>query len=102
MIIVIADDITGAAELAGIGLRYGLRVKLAAKVRKYEDTDLLILYSNTRSMEKDQAVETMKQLTLKAGTLSPLFVYKKTDSVLRGHVLAELKAQMEVLELEKV
>ena len=101
MIIVIADDITGAAELAGIGLRYGLRVKLSADVMDHDQTDLLVIYSNTRSQKKEQAVNEMKHLATKAGRLNPMFIYKKTDSVLRGHVLAELEAQMDVLGFKK-
>ena len=101
MIIVIADDITGAAELAGIGLRYGLRVKLSADAEDHEQIDLLVIYTNTRSLQKEQAVNEMKQLAAKARRLQPKFIYKKTDSVLRGHVVAELEAQMDVLGFKK-
>ena len=94
MIIVIADDITGAAELAGIGLGYGLRVKLSDDVRQFDQTDLLVIYSNTRSMQKKDAVNEMSRLTASASKLNPSLIYKKTDSVLRGHVVPELEVQM--------
>src|SRR5262245_27954816 len=102
MIIAIADDITGAAELAGIGLRYGLKVVLSVTPADDHDADLLVIYTNTRSMQKRDAAEEMRRLTSKAKEMKPQMFYKKTDSVLRGHVIAELRAQMVVMEIEKV
>jgi uncharacterized protein YgbK (DUF1537 family) len=101
MIVVIADDITGAAELGGIGLRYGLRVLIAADVQAKAAVDLLVVYTNARSMKKQEAVALMKDLTTKAAALGPALFYKKTDSVLRGHVLAEMQVQMAVMGKEK-
>ncbi|RYZ26909.1 MAG: four-carbon acid sugar kinase family protein [Chitinophagaceae bacterium] len=101
MIVVIADDITGAAELAGIALRYGLRVLLSRQVSQFAGFDVLCLYTNTRSLQKEEAVAVMKELASKVADLSPSLIYKKTDSVLRGYVLAEMEAQMKVLNLEK-
>ena len=44
--LVIADDITGAAELAGIGWRYGLQVALQRDLRaEAPAADLLVLDS---------------------------------------------------------
>ena len=101
MTVVIADDITGAAELAGIALRHDLRVLLSHEVSQSTGFDVLCLYTNTRSLQKDEAVARMKAVTKKVGDLSPSLLYKKTDSVLRGHVLAEMEEQMKVLGLEK-
>ncbi|GAA4730231.1 four-carbon acid sugar kinase family protein [Flavisolibacter ginsenosidimutans] len=101
MIVVIADDITGAAELGGIGLRYGLRVRIASDVEITSEVDLLVIYTNARSMKKEEAVALMQHLTRKAKALHPSLFYKKTDSVLRGHVLSEMQAQMRVLGIEK-
>ncbi|HUC80258.1 MAG TPA: four-carbon acid sugar kinase family protein [Flavisolibacter sp.] len=101
MIVVIADDITGAAEIGGIGLRYGLKVLLSNDVTNTSGTDLLVVYTNTRSLPEAEAVKEMAMLTGKAVQLHPSLFYKKTDSVLRGHVLAEMKVQMEVLGFTK-
>ncbi len=101
MIVVIADDITGAAELGGIALRYGLKVLLSNDVSISPSIDVLILYTNTRSLKREEAVAVMKELTGKVVALKPSLIYKKTDSVLRGYVVAEMEAQMEVLKLEK-
>ena len=101
MILVIADDITGAAELGGIGLRYGLRVLVADDIPANNETDLLVVYTNTRSLKRSEAVKEMEKLAKKAKILAPSLFYRKTDSVLRGHVAAELTAQMNALEFKK-
>lgn len=101
MIVVIADDITGAAELAGIGLRYNLKIAIVSDLGIYPDADLVVVYTNTRSLEKNEAVSVMSELTEKALSQKPQLIYKKTDSVLRGHVLAEMKAQMEALKANR-
>ena len=84
MILVIADDITGAAELGGIGLRYGLRVLVADDIPANNETDLLVVYTNTRSLKRSEAVKEMEKLAKKAKILAPSLFYRKTDSVLRG------------------
>lgn len=99
MIVVIADDITGAAEMGGIALRYGLKTVVAEDVNM--KADVLVIYTNTRSMKKEEAVEIMGGLTKKLSELKPSLFYKKTDSVLRGHILAEMKAQMQALNTSK-
>src|SRR5262245_35131019 len=101
MIIVIADDITGAAELGGIALRYNLDVMVSDNIDADHYPDVLIAYTNTRSMREHDAVEVMKKLTAKAKQLTPALFYKKTDSVLRGHVVAEMKGQMKAIGFNK-
>jgi uncharacterized protein YgbK (DUF1537 family) len=101
MIVVIADDITGAAEMGGIALRYGLKTVVAEDVDANIKTDVLVIYTNTRSMKKEEAVEIMAGLTKKENELQPSLFYKKTDSVLRGHILAEMKTQMQELNISK-
>ena len=97
MIVVIADDITGAAEMGGIALRYGLRVLITDDVVHDAATDVLVMYTNTRSLPEQEAAKVMQLLSSKINLSTTNFFYKKTDSVLRGHVLAEIKTQMEVL-----
>lgn len=101
MIVVLADDLTGAAELGGIGLRYGLRVLLSATVQTAVAIDLLVVYTNTRSMPVSEAAAVMADLTRQATALKPVLIFKKTDSVLRGHVLAEMRAQMQAMGITK-
>jgi D-threonate/D-erythronate kinase len=101
MIAVIADDLTGAAELGGLGLRYNLKVEIATEVNANTKAELLIISADTRSIKEADAVEKIKKITKELLWLRPQTIYKKIDSVLRGHVVAEIKAQMEVMKLER-
>jgi uncharacterized protein YgbK (DUF1537 family) len=101
MIAVIADDFTGAAEMGGIGLRYGLQVEINTTVNTRSDADLLIVAADTRSMDPEGAAGEMERLTAALLPLDPVLLYKKVDSVLRGHVAAEMRAQMRMMGLDK-
>lgn len=101
MIAVIADDLTGAAELGGVGLRHGLQVEIALSVPAATAAGLFVIATDTRSKPVQQAAEEMALLSARLLHLEPALLFKKIDSVLRGHVLAEVKAQLEVLGLRK-
>jgi uncharacterized protein YgbK (DUF1537 family) len=98
MIAVIADDLTGAAEMGGIGIRHGLRTEIRTAVGTSADADLLVIAADSRSKHEKAAVEEMTTITRELRLLKPEWVYKKTDSVLRGHVMAELKVHLENLD----
>jgi D-threonate/D-erythronate kinase len=101
MIVVLADDLTGAAELGGIGLRYNLDIEINMSVNPQSKANFLIVSTDTRSMSSEKAsVEAAKAIE-KVQRLKPDIIFKKVDSVLRGHVLPELTAQMEQLNLQK-
>lgn len=97
----IADDFTGAAEICGIGLRHRLNVILETEAIKHKDVDLLVVATDTRSMSKDEAEQVVAGITKELKALNPRFIFKKLDSVLRGNVYAELKAQMDASGTEK-
>lgn len=101
MIVVIADDFTGAAELAGISLGYGLKVSLCLDGSLHGDADVYIISTDSRSMKKNDALQAVKTATQVAIQLQPDYIFKKTDSVLRGYVADELHIQMEVMGMEK-
>jgi uncharacterized protein YgbK (DUF1537 family) len=103
MITVLADDITGAAEIAGICLRFGLNVvfdfafNLDAKIGQVPSADVWIIASDTRSMSEKSAIDTVQRIAgfLKAQGIAQ--IYKKVDSALRGHIIAETKVLLEIL-----
>ncbi len=101
-IIAIADDFTGAAEIAGIGLRYGLTAEAQTAFDPDTDARLIVIDSDTRSGTVSHAVETVTGIASRLEELSPRLVYKKTDSVLRGHVAAEIGAIAGVLGKDRV
>ena len=98
MIIVISDDFTGGAEIAGLGIRYGLNVVLLTDELTGDDlkngTDILIIATDTRSMSNDKAYATMHRIMTGLEDAGYDWIYKKTDSVFRGHILTELSAMM--------
>ncbi|WP_183574457.1 four-carbon acid sugar kinase family protein [Mucilaginibacter sp. X5P1] len=101
MIVVIADDLTGAAELGGIGLRYDLTVEIVTAVNTGSKADLLIIATDTRSMPEEQALKEMETVTEKLKEINPDTIFKKVDSVLRGHVVSEIKVHLQKLGLGK-
>jgi len=77
MIAVIADDFTGAAELAGIGLRYGLSVHLSNRVGALPAADLVVINTNSRSLSKSDAIAATEQAIASLQPFHPHFIYKK-------------------------
>lgn len=94
MIVVVADDFTGAAELGGIGLRYNLKVEVNTKVNLQSTADLLVIATDTRSMPKHEAILETGRIMDEVAKLHPTLLFKKTDSVLRGYVAEELSVIM--------
>ena len=94
MIAVIADDITGAAEIAGLALRYRLTVQILTEpVKPAADADVLIISTDARSMQKQDALAVTQKAVEFLQLLQPAFIYKKIDSVLRGYILDEIQVQ---------
>lgn len=102
MIVVIADDLTGAAELGGLALRFDLKTEVSTRVPLHSDADILILATDTRSVSQQDAEDCMASVTRQVMALQPKLIFKKVDSVLRGHVTAELDIQLKVLNLPRV
>lgn len=96
MITVVADDITGAAEIAGVCLRYGLQVSFGINSVPDTPADVCVIATDSRSATEIEAYNTHKKLATEIFTNSDSFVFKKCDSVLRGYVLTELAALMEI------
>jgi D-threonate/D-erythronate kinase len=100
-IVIIADDFTGAAELAGISLRFGLTVELCVDEVKYKNADVLVVSTDSRSLIKEAALQKTEDVIKDVLQLQPSFIYKKIDSVLRGYVVDELKLQMQLVNKQR-
>lgn len=101
MIGVIADDFSGAAEIGGLGLVYGLTVEICTVISTPLNADLLIVATDTRSMGENQAGKETKKIAEQLFPLHFDWIYKKTDSVMRGHILVELIALLKAYHKEK-
>jgi uncharacterized protein YgbK (DUF1537 family) len=96
MIAVIADDLTGAAEIGGIGLEHGLKVEISTKVDLASTADLLVINTDSRSKGEQEAICSVVAASRALKMLNPEFVFKKIDSVLRGHVLHEVEVEAKI------
>jgi uncharacterized protein YgbK (DUF1537 family) len=102
MIAVIADDITGAAEIAGVCLRYGLKVSFGIDTIPNEVADVCVVATDSRSLSESEAYAVHSKLAVDIYKQNPTFVFKKCDSVLRGFVLTELSALLAESHLKRV
>lgn len=102
MIAALADDFTGAAEIAAIGRRYGLTSEVHTGFDRSSAADLVVIDTLTRSCSREEAARRVARAAadLRDGGISGLY-YKKVDSVLRGHVAAELATLMNEGGLER-
>lgn len=105
MIVVIADDITGAAEIAGVAWRMGFSVRLDMEIPQQDtDTDVLVIATDMRQTSADEASATTKEIIRQLKSLytsKNLLFFKKTDSALRGHIVSELQTMMTELGINK-
>lgn len=101
MITILADDITGAAEIAGVCLRCGMTVSFGVNKLPTATAQARVIATDSRSMSAQEARMIHRELAEAIGTASSDSVFKKTDSVLRGYVVDELDEWMTVLGFEE-
>ncbi|MFD1771992.1 four-carbon acid sugar kinase family protein [Sphingobacterium suaedae] len=89
-ILVIADDLTGAAEIGGVALRYGLSAQIVHSVTEPITTDILIVNTNSRSMKIDRALSHLASVLPSQSIVDWSWIYLKFDSALRGHMREEI------------
>lgn len=78
MIAVIADDVTGAAELAGVASRNGMDVQFITEVNSsLPDTDVLVIATDTRSSDRQEAVDTVRHIAGYLNERSDIAVFKR-------------------------
>ncbi len=101
MIAVIADDLTGAAEIAGLGWRHGLSVEILERDEAPSNAELVVFNADSRDCPASEARRRFAAITRRLRERKPEWIYKKVDSVLRGNVLAEIEAMQGVLGTER-
>lgn len=102
MIVVLADDLSGAAELAGIAVHHGLRVELQTAFAPPTGVDVVCVTTDSRSLPPAQAAEVAGAAARKIVAAKPAWIFKKCDSVLRGPVVAEARAMAQAVGLKKI
>ena len=100
MLLVLADDLSGAAEVAGIAHSFGLKVTLQSDLDSAIETDVLVV--NTDSRMSAYLPTFLEQLQKFFQTKSNIQVFKKVDSVLRGQIAEELSAILTIFPFERI
>ena len=105
-ILIIADDLTGAADCGAAFAERGFASIVllagpdedAAGSGEVRDADALAIDADTRCMVPEDAAETVSRIVHAfeefAADSDPLLIFKKVDSTLRGNVAAELAAAL--------
>lgn len=89
-IVVIADDFTGAND-AGVSLALsGKKVSVAFQTPFTDDTDALVINSDSRAMKASEAAEKLTRYATDVHAAK--WLIKKIDSTLRGNPGAEVEA----------
>lgn len=121
MIGVIADDLTGAAELGAVGLQHGWRAEILLPGSDAETSllsaanglqtaqvgvpdgpaDLVCIDTRSRSCTAEEAGRRAANAAALLRHAGARWIYKKVDSVLRGQVTAEVLAVMGQLQLRR-
>jgi D-threonate/D-erythronate kinase len=96
-IAVIADDLTGAAEIGGVAVRYGLAAEVQTAWIAASEAGVIVIDADTRSLPPQNAAQNAGKLAEQIQTSTVSWVYKKIDSVLRGPVVAEIEAVLDAL-----
>lgn len=96
-IIVLADDFSGAAEIAGIGVRYGLTAEVQFELDLSISASLIVVNTDTRNKSKVQALEKIVEVAtqLKQANAG---IFVKVDSVMRGHLILEIEGLLQGLK----
>ena len=102
--LIIADDFTGANDTGVQIKKHGLSASVLLKNDDLSQSQCsVVLDTESRVIPAEDAYEKVKaalQEALKEGEYE--FLYKKVDSTLRGNIIAELKAMIEVFKPELV
>ena len=97
-ILILADDLSGAADCGVACAGAGLKTFVALRHTDEEPVaDVLSLDADTRSLAAEQAAKKIDQLMRGYAANSDLLLFKKIDSTLRGNVGAELAAALRAL-----
>ena len=106
-LLIIADDFTGALDA---GVQFAVRGARTCVVTDAaydfsgvgEDVQVFVLDAETRHLPPRAAYDTVFRAVRNARRAGFTYVYKKTDSALRGNVGAELSAALDAVEKDSL
>lgn len=105
LLLIIADDFTGALDTGVQFAAHGIRTRVV--VGEAVDfaacgAEVLVVDTETRHLPAAQAYDAVARLTARARYAGIGYIYKKTDSALRGNIGAELAAVLEASGLRQL
>jgi uncharacterized protein YgbK (DUF1537 family) len=105
-IVIIADDLTGAADAGAYFGQVGLVTMVALtpdrRAAVTPPSNVLVVTTESRHLARDEAIIQVRRAAGQvAAECQASWVYKKIDSTLRGHPEAELAAVMDTLGLDQ-
>ena len=95
VLLIIADDFTGALDTGVQFAARGIKTRVvvgADAALTHQNADVLVVDTETRHLPATQAYAAVEGLVQRAKYAGFAYLYKKTDSALRGNVGAELAA----------
>ena len=100
MILVIADDLTGAAEVAGIAHRYGFAVEILRAANGFPAScaEVKVYDTNSRELSAQHASRIIRSLANDLQEYPVSHVFKKIDSVCRGNIASEIETLMDIMK----
>ncbi|MBQ9008778.1 MAG: four-carbon acid sugar kinase family protein [Clostridia bacterium] len=99
-LMIIADDFTGGLDTGVQFAQKGIRTRVVTDwqtdYREAADgCEVLVIVAETRHIRPAEAYDIVSRIVRKSVSLNVPFIYKKTDSGLRGNIGAELSAALE-------
>lgn len=101
-VLVLADDLTGATELGGIALRFGLQVRICHNLIQNPQTDVVIQNTNNRALHRGEVLKNLEDLFKDFDCQCYDFVYLKFDSALRGFIDFETSWYLKKFKRQKL
>jgi D-threonate/D-erythronate kinase len=102
MIGVVADDLTGAAEIGAAGWRLGMHAEILSPGGEPGGVaDLVCVDTDSRSCAPEEAAKRAAAAAAMLRASGASWIYKKVDSILRGNVMPEIEAMMKQLGLNR-
>jgi uncharacterized protein YgbK (DUF1537 family) len=98
-ILIIADDLTGAADTGAAFANAGwLTLVILDPTSQTPEGDVLVVSTESRDMTQEEAAAQVRRAVHQIKSKGEIpYIYKKIDSTLRGHPGAELAAAMDAL-----
>ena len=95
-VLAIADDTTGALEVGAQFAGAGVRTWVSLRYGLNRPNRVLVVDTHTRRLRPSRARVQIRRLAATVRAKGIPYLYKKTDSTLRGNIAAEFQALLEV------